>query len=648
MNSMKAAICIFGILIGLIGVIQITDAMRVNENLTDDHFTQLKVNESQEKRIIRQGFSFEKSTKDNFVPQGSTIYHSSDGITRVFDPDGNQIIISLDKTAEKVATPVGYLPATKVYIVPSGSVIKEKERYTQVFEKDTPIVTIITEKSPLFLTPLSKMDGWIETSKYLTINNLSRFDANWTVPSHPTNPPNGNISFLFSAIQPSGSGGIVQPVLEWNQVGSGRWTGRAWYGNSNNEYFLTNPVFVNTNDQIMGSMVWDNANEWWKIAFTDQTTGNSAVNFSVQAPGFNSSNLKVFCTLEAYNIINNSDLPGTTTFNEIILKDINENPVSFNWDSWVNQSASVLLPGLGVTSPSQSEVILHTGNEAFTIIPNAGLNGSITPSTPVTVPRGTGITFNISPESNYLIDNITVDGTSVGPVSTYSFANVTSNHTINATFKTDNSMNWIWSENGWAGWETMGGCGEPDICSEYGPVMVDQHGEHGVDVQEIISTQGNTAAQSQVWRDFETEGEGWNTITFNGLLSPTDDPGCRFIDIWVFGDNTEDPLIFEASAAITPPGNGVPFQISRTFPKSKNVFVAIYSDRQLMLPTDPYYRYNMEFYSLNLSLSNSVRNTIEQSKLTTLQNHPIKFMKDPKTLYLQKRGNVSSNKSISI
>lgn len=74
----------------------------------------------------------------------------------------------------------------------------------------------------------------------------------------------------------------------------------------------------------------------------------------------------------------------------------------------------------------------------FTITKTAGANGTITG--PATVDYGSNATYQIVPSDGYLVENVTVDGMSVGAVSTYTFHNVTADHTINATFKTEDCV----------------------------------------------------------------------------------------------------------------------------------------------------------------------------------------------------------------
>ncbi len=70
----------------------------------------------------------------------------------------------------------------------------------------------------------------------------------------------------------------------------------------------------------------------------------------------------------------------------------------------------------------------------YTITAAALGNGSISPSSAVTVNASASKTFTISPSAKYKISDVKVDGVSVGAVQSYTFKNVTANHTITASF----------------------------------------------------------------------------------------------------------------------------------------------------------------------------------------------------------------------
>jgi hypothetical protein len=89
----------------------------------------LKFNESQSKKAISDGLyltskNISSSDYENTLPTGSVIYQQN-GITRVFDSNGVQNSIIDDNKSEKVITPMGLIPASHMFIVPNGALVKK-------------------------------------------------------------------------------------------------------------------------------------------------------------------------------------------------------------------------------------------------------------------------------------------------------------------------------------------------------------------------------------------------------------------------------------------------------------------------------------------------------------------------------------------
>ncbi len=71
---------------------------------------------------------------------------------------------------------------------------------------------------------------------------------------------------------------------------------------------------------------------------------------------------------------------------------------------------------------------------SYTVTPNAGDGGSISPDNEVDVDYGSGTSFTITPDIGYYISDVLVDNVSVGPVDSYNFTDITTDHTITALF----------------------------------------------------------------------------------------------------------------------------------------------------------------------------------------------------------------------
>ncbi|MBK9672926.1 MAG: T9SS type A sorting domain-containing protein [Bacteroidetes bacterium] len=70
----------------------------------------------------------------------------------------------------------------------------------------------------------------------------------------------------------------------------------------------------------------------------------------------------------------------------------------------------------------------------YTILANAGPDGSISPALNTTVNCGANQTYTITPNLGFNVLDVLVDGISIGAVTSHTFTNVTAAHTISATF----------------------------------------------------------------------------------------------------------------------------------------------------------------------------------------------------------------------
>jgi len=261
--------------------------------------------------------------------------------------------------------------------------------------------------------------------------------------------------------------------------------------------------------------------------------------------------------------------------------------------------------------------VIKDGIRTHVITATAGPHGSISPSGDVQVYYGEEQSFAITPDEGYTVDDVVVDGGSVGARTTYTFEGVESDHTIEATFKEYVAANeWIWSRDEWDGWSHDASWSGREVgpCSEYGPVIVDDHGEHGTDVNLL---RGSTTAR--VERQFtDASGRGWNTLTFVGLLDASDVPGGRWMTIEVNGRQ-----VFAGTASQVPPGNGRMFEISVPFPQLDAVNVSIsHGQNPAWGP-----RFAMQYHSLSLTLDSSLRD----ADITDRRDAPF-IMPDPDSL----------------
>lgn len=306
---------------------------------------------------LNAAFSVSPKGEGLQIPQGSTITTSANGEVTVAGPDGKTIFRTNDALTGMVSTPNGPQKASHVIRVPSDSIIRTKdngdEKIIQTFFRNELILRII-DRQPSNSNWLDWDSGnpWIEWAAAY-VGNLTYTYAYWVTPSSPPSPGSSVYDMLFTAIQYS-SVAIMQPVLEWNHEGSGRWTGSAWYG-VYGYYENSDDINVSSGDVIHGAIVWDG--DQWYISFTDNTTNQYTSIYNEAFYG--TYGLSVYCALEGGNIDDDDDVPGDTTFDYMSFR-YQGNPVYPNWDDYYNIPDG--LSGISVDIYSSSKVKLNTAN----------------------------------------------------------------------------------------------------------------------------------------------------------------------------------------------------------------------------------------------------------------------------------------------
>lgn len=304
---------------------------------------------------VTQPFSVDEATPGTTIPRGSTVRHLSDGTTVVTGPDDSLVLDARDSDASVVKTPSGPLKATYVFSVPSGADVEANGNVTTVTKDGQTILRVVEDNRQNRTWPGT--DYWLEQSNNWNISNLDYYTADWSVPSSPPSPGSSVTDYLFNAIEPQSGGAILQPVLEWNVGGSGRWTGAAWYGVGGSYYHSTR-IDVSVSDSLIGAM--DRYGSSWEINFQDNTSSQTT---GLSTSSVGTSSLAVFTVLEGWNVTSDNDLPGDTTFSSMSFE-YGGNSVSFSWNSHYDYPSGVTGPpsGLDVQINSQSNVTLNTAN----------------------------------------------------------------------------------------------------------------------------------------------------------------------------------------------------------------------------------------------------------------------------------------------
>ena len=320
--------------------------------------------------VIKAPLSPEEREDVYHILIGSIVYHSVDGITTVYTPNGECILKAKDSDAAMIATPHGtFVPVTHVIQSPSESSASfepfefytedrgriSTESATKIYAPDgTLLLTIISDKTEK--EERSKYGGWIEQANDWTVDSLHEFTAYWKAPSYPPSPGNA-YGYLFNAIEPSDGSKIIQPVLEWNYGGSsGRWTAASWWGpDENGDYHRSSPLEVSVGEKLKGELEWSTAYARWHICTYNLDDGTST-GYWPPNDFIGDTNLAVFTALEGYSIEDNTDVPGDTDFHDMTFE--GDTPT---WEGHVDENAP--LTGLNVEIVSQpARVKLHTAN----------------------------------------------------------------------------------------------------------------------------------------------------------------------------------------------------------------------------------------------------------------------------------------------
>jgi hypothetical protein len=502
------------------------------------------------------------------------------------------------------------------------------------------------------LVPSADPGNWVDWAETST-GNIGFLSSTWQVPSNPSFDSDSDVNLIWNGIQPPSGNGILQPVTGFNYKDNfpiqpennrsrwaNRWTGNVWHGYNGVYYQTQSPINLNAGDRVLGTVTrlpWDTGR--WHVTLSDLSAGSVVTDQISLTASFPPDSVQAVNAFEAYPFYINSPLNANeqpqyhwypsirerytdtmkpssdVSFSNLILN-TNFLPVSLPWSEQYSLGhPTVKNLDIDISNGYLSTVQMHMNSaskpsHAITPVENPPGEGIISPNETINVPYdySGSIPFAIIPDGGYQIDNVIVDGSSKGPVTSYTFSNDHADHTITANFKpVSNPMRWDWSTDGWGDWQHSWSVSGTEVGpnSEYGPVIVNDpvegiHGEHGTDTNLLA---GST--QSWVWKTFtDPSGTGWNTITFNGLMTASDVPGGRWMTIDINGNE-----VFGGTASQSPPGNGVPFEITESFPQSSSVTVKISNGQNPAWGP----RFAMHYYNITMSRQNTLQSVKSQA-----------------------------------
>jgi hypothetical protein len=109
----------------------------------------LMIDTRQQMTKIPNGFNFDNDNQSYPLPAGSIIFHGTDGVTRVFDQNGTQLLAANDSESMMPTPGAGLMASTKVLQVPSGALVQADGNMTHIILNGTCIgTTVSSDTSP--------------------------------------------------------------------------------------------------------------------------------------------------------------------------------------------------------------------------------------------------------------------------------------------------------------------------------------------------------------------------------------------------------------------------------------------------------------------------------------------------------------------
>lgn len=263
------------------------------------------------------------------IPFGSIVVHAADGITRVFDKDGNQLLSISDKKSGKMPTPAGVEKScTQLHQLPNDSRVYHRGDQTFVLDAAGELILTVIDETTASGQNVAAVRGrlghdWVESAEDMPDSEITEYTAYWRVPSSPPSLESYQKIYLFNGIEKTTGSKtyLLQPVLDYNGT-THQWKGQAWAcdtTDSGGDDSYYGPLFdTATGHTMRGRIYWANDLKLWSITIYDHTTGQySSLSTDCIQPEVG---YRVACVLEAWNIEDNTDVPGDTLFYDMEYK----------------------------------------------------------------------------------------------------------------------------------------------------------------------------------------------------------------------------------------------------------------------------------------------------------------------------------------
>ena len=325
------------------------------------------------------------SSDPSQIPTGGYLVFGSDGRTRIFTPDGEEISYSVDEKENQEPVPSGeVLPATHILSLPNGATVNTRGNHVYITAKGDIIAIVISQPDDAApgdsLVPEAKANSWVNYAETDPYNDLKEFEALWEIPhspnlSYPIGAYQANI--LFNGVEPPDGSEISQPVTAFDYYRHSRyltnanrtdpaivnkWTGASWYCPQDDKLCThTSPAISFTeNDTAQGNVRWSSGIGQWLIYTANVDENNSTWEYSNRTgpvPQFQAT--VVYEWQPSYYPVDpdNTKLINNTMFHDIWAKDTSDNQKFLIWNSTTNLQDHTAISDIGVDLSQLSSII---------------------------------------------------------------------------------------------------------------------------------------------------------------------------------------------------------------------------------------------------------------------------------------------------
>ncbi len=230
----------------------------------------------------------------------------------------------MDTETDFIMTPNGLRHRLQVHHIGAGSLIQRGQSFWRKLTADGQAITASFPIASTPTPPPGPETGWVSYADWR--NTMGRaitlFETRWEVPPAPATGE-GQLIYLFNALQTRQQDHILQPVLQWGKSPaadqpSGWAIASWWVGQKTDPSFITDIVPVKTGDKFTGRIALMSSNNGlFKYACEFVGTPGTRL-IADKLPELTDCT----ATLEAYHIATNSDYPavGKVVFEGVSLQ----------------------------------------------------------------------------------------------------------------------------------------------------------------------------------------------------------------------------------------------------------------------------------------------------------------------------------------